>query len=91
MGWMGRRVRGPSPNMVTPSQQTTAGSVLVSYLSRLSLKVHVLSGGNLPLIAVLVGWEELQRQVGACSNKGLRRKDKEAGCIMDTCVWIIRS
>lgn len=67
---------------LTPSPQTTAGSMLVSYLSRLSLKVHVLSGGNLPLIAVLVGWEELQGQVGACRYKSLETKDKESGCII---------
>lgn len=59
-----------------PSQQSLT---LVPYLSRLSLKVHVLPGGNLPLVAVLVGWEELQREVGSRSNKGLGTKDQKTG------------
>lgn len=51
-------------------------SVCLSYLSCLSLKVHILSGGNLPLITVLVGWEELEREVGTCSYKGLEIEGK---------------
>lgn len=48
-----------------------------SYLSRLSLEVDILSCGNLPLIAVQVGWKELEREVGACSYKGLERETQE--------------
>ena len=74
-GWGATPKQGGGKGL-RPSQQSLT---LVPYLSRLSLKVHVLPGGNLPLVAVLVGWEELQREVGSRSNKGLGTKDQKTG------------
>lgn len=48
----------------------------LSYLSCLSLKVDILPCGNLPLISMQVGWEELEREVGTCSYKGLGRQGR---------------
>lgn len=47
-----------------------------SHLPRLPLKVHVVPGGNLPLLSEQVGWEELEREVGACGYKGLERETR---------------
>lgn len=47
-----------------------------SYLSRLPLKVHIVPGGNLPLVSKQVGREELEREVGACGHKGLEKETK---------------
>lgn len=41
------------------------------YLSRLSLEVHILSAGHLPLVTMQVGGEELQREIGAGRHKSL--------------------
>lgn len=54
------------------------------YLSRLPIKVHILSCGRLPLLPVQVGWEELQREVGARRHKSLLegnqyKQDQNAG------------
>ena len=43
----------------------------LSYLSRLSLKVDVLSRGRLPLVSVETGREERQGEIGARRHKGL--------------------
>lgn len=53
------------------------------YLSRLPVEVHILSGGRLPLVPMKVGWEELQREVGAGRHKSLLegnqyKQDKKA-------------
>lgn len=53
------------------------------YLSCLPLEVHIFSGGRLPLIPMKVGWEELQREVGAGRHKSLLegnqyKQDKKA-------------
>lgn len=57
--------------------------VVCHYLSCLPLEVHIFSGGRLPLIAMKVGWEELQREVGAGRHKSLLegnqyKQDKKA-------------
>lgn len=49
-------------------------SLCLSYLSCLSLKVDILPRGNLPLISMQVGWEELEREVGTCSYECLERR-----------------
>lgn len=41
------------------------------YLSCLSLEVHILSAGHLSLLAMQVGGEELQREIGAGRHKSL--------------------
>lgn len=53
------------------------------YLSCLPVEVHILSGGRLPLVPMKVGWEELQREVGAGRHKSLLegnqyKQDKKA-------------
>ncbi len=53
------------------------------YLSRVPLEVHIFSGGRLSLIPMKVGWEELQREVGAGRHKSLLegnqyKQDKKA-------------
>lgn len=53
------------------------------YLSCLPLEVHIFSGGRLSLIPMKVGWEELQREVGAGRHKSLLegnqyKQDKKA-------------
>lgn len=50
---------------------------LGSYLSRLPLKVHIVPGGDLPLVSEQVGREELEREVGACGHEGLERETKQ--------------
>lgn len=45
---------------------------LSSYLSCLSFKVDVFPRRNLSLITVEVGWEELEREVGARRYEGLQ-------------------
>lgn len=68
--------------MLKPVTSSTADAgrgtwTLWSYLSCLPLKVHIVPGGNLPLVSKQVGREELEREVGACGHKGLGRETKQ--------------